>query len=43
MNLLDWRRVLVFGAHVDDEIIGPGGTIARLDLPTAPVAVQEAT
>jgi LmbE family N-acetylglucosaminyl deacetylase len=30
MNLNDWRRVLVFGAHVDDEIIGPGGTIARL-------------
>jgi N-acetylglucosamine malate deacetylase 1 len=31
MNLNDWRRVLVFGAHVDDEIIGPGGTIARLN------------
>ncbi|MCL5999851.1 MAG: PIG-L family deacetylase [Chloroflexi bacterium] len=30
MNLNDWRRVLVFGAHVDDEIIGPGGTISRL-------------
>jgi LmbE family N-acetylglucosaminyl deacetylase len=28
--LEDWKRVLVFGAHVDDEVIGPGGTIARL-------------
>jgi LmbE family N-acetylglucosaminyl deacetylase len=30
MSLNDWKRVLVFGAHIDDEIIGPGGTIARL-------------
>ncbi len=30
MGLNDWKRVLVFGAHIDDEIIGPGGTIARL-------------
>ncbi len=30
MQISDWRRVLVFGAHVDDEVIGPGGTIARL-------------
>jgi LmbE family N-acetylglucosaminyl deacetylase len=30
MNMQDWRRVLVFGAHIDDEILGPGGTIARL-------------
>ncbi|MCL4506991.1 MAG: PIG-L family deacetylase [Chloroflexi bacterium] len=30
MNLNDWRRILVFGAHIDDEIVGPGGTIARL-------------
>ncbi len=30
MSLNDWKRILVFGAHVDDEIIGPGGTIARL-------------
>jgi len=28
--MLKWKRVLVFGAHSDDEIIGPGGTIARL-------------
>jgi LmbE family N-acetylglucosaminyl deacetylase len=30
MDIHDWRRVLVFGAHIDDEILGPGGTIARL-------------
>lgn len=30
MNLSDWRRVMVYGAHIDDEIAGPGGTIARL-------------
>ena len=30
MKLEDWKRVLVFGAHVDDEIIGPGGkTVAE--------------
>ncbi len=26
---LPWKRVLCFGAHPDDEIIGPGGTLAR--------------
>ncbi len=26
---LPWKRILVFGAHADDEIIGPGGTLAR--------------
>jgi len=26
----DWRRILIFGAHPDDEIIGVGGTISRL-------------
>ncbi|MBC7319389.1 PIG-L family deacetylase [bacterium] len=26
----EWNRILVFGAHPDDEIIGVGGTIARL-------------
>jgi LmbE family N-acetylglucosaminyl deacetylase len=30
VSVPDWRRVLVFGAHVDDEVIGPGGTIAAL-------------
>lgn len=39
MNLNDWQRVLVFGAHVDDEIIGPGGTIARLNQMGAEVFV----
>jgi LmbE family N-acetylglucosaminyl deacetylase len=39
MNLNDWRRVLVFGAHVDDEIIGPGGTLARLSRAGAEVFV----
>jgi LmbE family N-acetylglucosaminyl deacetylase len=39
MNLNDWRRVLVFGAHIDDEIIGPGGTIARLSAAGAEVFV----
>jgi len=27
-----WNRILVFGAHPDDEIIGVGGTIAKLAL-----------
>lgn len=31
MNINGWKRVLVFGAHVDDEIIGPGGTLVRLN------------
>jgi LmbE family N-acetylglucosaminyl deacetylase len=39
MNLNDWRRILVFGAHIDDEIIGPGGTIARLSKAGAEVTV----
>lgn len=30
MTLPVWQRALVFGAHVDDEIIGPGGTLAAL-------------
>jgi N-acetylglucosamine malate deacetylase 1 len=39
MNLNDWRRVLVFGAHIDDETAGPGGTIARLSKAGAEVFV----
>lgn len=39
MNVSDWRRVLVFGAHIDDETIGPGGTIARLSKAGAEVTV----
>lgn len=27
---IGWNRVLLFGAHPDDEIIGCGGTLARL-------------
>src|SRR4051812_35283539 len=27
---IGWSRALVFGAHPDDEIIGCGGTLARL-------------
>jgi LmbE family N-acetylglucosaminyl deacetylase len=35
----NWKRVLVFGAHVDDELIGPGGTLARLSQAGAQVHV----
>ncbi len=30
MHLESYKKVLVFCAHTDDEIIGPGGTLARL-------------
>jgi len=39
MRLETWKRVLVFGAHVDDEVIGPGGAIARLSDMGAEVTV----
>jgi LmbE family N-acetylglucosaminyl deacetylase len=39
-NLLDgWNTVLVFGAHGDDEIVGPGGTISRLAARGAQIVV----
>ncbi|OIO00088.1 hypothetical protein COY52_07435 [Candidatus Desantisbacteria bacterium CG_4_10_14_0_8_um_filter_48_22] len=37
--MLTWKKVLVFGAHSDDEIIGPGGTIAKLSRQGAAVTV----
>jgi LmbE family N-acetylglucosaminyl deacetylase len=37
--MLNWKRVLVFGAHSDDEIIGPGGTIAKLSRQGAQVSL----
>jgi LmbE family N-acetylglucosaminyl deacetylase len=39
MGLNEWTRVLVFGAHIDDEIIGPGGTIAALSAQGAEVTL----
>ncbi len=39
MSIENWKRVLVFGAHVDDEVIGPGGTIARLSRLGAEITV----
>ena len=37
--MLTWKKVLIFGAHSDDEIIGPGGTIAKLSRQGAAVSL----
>lgn len=42
MHLESYKKVLVFCAHTDDEIIGPGGTLARLS-ETAEITVVTAT
>ena len=36
---LDWKRILLFGAHPDDEIIGAGGTLARFSAQGAHITV----
>jgi LmbE family N-acetylglucosaminyl deacetylase len=37
--MLEFKRILVFASHTDDEIIGPGGTIARLSSNGAEIVV----